>query len=212
MRKNSEKLPTLFHHGFTVKFFQRKRPECPFNSAVGKQLEQNAFGVSSTSCLDGCKYDPLPYFLVGDEIFPLTTCLMRPYPSSGKTESESVSNYQHSRARRVIENAFGILCSSSRIFFTPIIAKEENEEHIEAACIVLHNYLTSNGHSAYRPTGYCDYKTTCGEVVAGLWLRGSISISNIIPALRGGRPRDDALYMRDCLKAVNHPANSRGLQ
>ena len=50
-----------------------------FNSATGKQLEQNALGIPSAACLDGCKYDPLPYFLVGDEIFPLKTYLMRPY-------------------------------------------------------------------------------------------------------------------------------------
>ena len=60
------------------------------NSAMGKQLEQNALGIPSAACLDGCKYDPLPYFLVGDEIFPLKTYLMRPYPGSDITESESV--------------------------------------------------------------------------------------------------------------------------
>ena len=43
------------------------------NSAMGKQLEQNALGIPSAACLDGCKYDPSPYFLVGDEIFPLKT-------------------------------------------------------------------------------------------------------------------------------------------
>ena len=41
------------------------------NSALQKQLEQNALGIPSASCLDGCKYDPFPYFLVGNEIFPL---------------------------------------------------------------------------------------------------------------------------------------------
>ena len=146
---------------------------------------------------------------MGDEIFLLKTYLMRPYPGSGITESESIYNYRHSRARRVIENAFGILCSQWRIFFTPIIAKEENVEHVVAACIVLHNYLTSSGNSDYCPSGYCDYETTSGEVVAGQWRRGSNSTSNGISALRGRRPRDDALYMRDCLKEyLNSEAGS----
>ena len=30
VRKNSKKLPKLFHYGITVKFFKQKRPECPF--------------------------------------------------------------------------------------------------------------------------------------------------------------------------------------
>ena len=64
----------------------------------------------------------------------------------------------------------------------------------------IHNYLTSSGNSDYCTSGYCDYENTSGEVVAGQWRRGSNSTSNDISALRGRRPRDDALYMRDCLK------------
>ena len=30
VRKNSKKLPKLFHYGFAAKFFKQKRPECPF--------------------------------------------------------------------------------------------------------------------------------------------------------------------------------------
>jgi hypothetical protein len=45
------------------------------------------------------------------EVFPLKTYLMRPYPrSQSKGDNEkSIFNYGLSRARRVEENAFGIL-------------------------------------------------------------------------------------------------------
>ena len=35
MRKNSKKLPKLFHYGFAEKFFEQKRPECPFKQQYG---------------------------------------------------------------------------------------------------------------------------------------------------------------------------------
>ena len=81
------------------------------NSELGKKLEQGALSIPQATSLDGYLYDPLPYFLVGDEIFPLKTYLMRPYPGLTSTEKKSVYNYRDSRTRRVIENSFGILVS-----------------------------------------------------------------------------------------------------
>lgn len=53
--------------------------------------------------------NPVPYFIVGDEAFPLKPNLMRPYPSAqvrGDFDKRRL-NYRLSRARRVVENAFG---------------------------------------------------------------------------------------------------------
>ena len=56
------------------------------NSELGKKLEQGTLSIPQATSLDGCLYDPLPYFLVGDEIFPLKTYLMWPYPGSTLAE------------------------------------------------------------------------------------------------------------------------------
>lgn len=69
----------------------------------------------------------LPHVLIGDEAFPLTTFMMRPYPGKGGLNvDQRIFNYRLSRARRMIESTFGILVSQCRIFRKPIIANVEN--------------------------------------------------------------------------------------
>ena len=82
----------------------------------------------------------MPYYLLRDEIFPLNTWLMKPFPSD-LPEAEQMYNYRHSKARLHIENAFGILASRWRIFQRPMIGNVRNIQFWVLSSICLHTYI-----------------------------------------------------------------------
>jgi len=54
------------------------------------------------------------------------------------------SNKQLSRARRVVENAIGILAQKWRVFLRPIETDAETAERVLKAACCLHNYILRN--------------------------------------------------------------------
>lgn len=82
-------------------------------STFGKLFEQQNFDLPPATKLNDVDF---PYFLVADEAFPLKDYIMRSYPGKSLTNAQRIFNYRLSRARRIIENTFGILVSRWRVF------------------------------------------------------------------------------------------------
>lgn len=82
-----------------------------------------------------------PCFFVGDEAFQLSTKMMRPYSGQHLEAKKRIFNYRLSRARRIIENTFGILVSRWRVFRKPISMNPKTVDKIVMATICLHNFL-----------------------------------------------------------------------
>ena len=80
-------------------------------SAFGKALREENMALPHPSPSRETEGD-LPYCLVGDEGFPLHAYLIRTYPGKGLSEERHIFNYRLSRARRTIENAFGIFAAT----------------------------------------------------------------------------------------------------
>lgn len=57
----------------------------------------------------------MPFFLVGDDAFSLSENMQKPYGHRVLTREERILNYRLSRARRVSENAFGILANRFQV-------------------------------------------------------------------------------------------------
>ncbi|XP_046863169.1 putative nuclease HARBI1 [Xenia sp. Carnegie-2017] len=117
----------------------------------------------------GKRPNNVPYFLLGDEAFALNVNLMKPYPHRSAMGDEKVFNYRLSRARRIVENAFGILCARFRVLLKTLELNVENVIEVIRACLALHNYLISRNDTNYAPAGYLyDEDENC-IVMHGAW-------------------------------------------
>ncbi|CAH2009430.1 unnamed protein product [Acanthoscelides obtectus] len=132
------------------------------NSALYSDLENNIL--------------PTGGFLVGDDAFALKTYLLKPYSGTNLTRVQKIFNYRLSRARRIVENGFGILTSSFRIFQKPIPTDVNTTDKIIQASCALHNWLRLTSPSCYFPKDCVDVENIDSEtIVEGTWRRELIA-------------------------------------
>ena len=167
-------------------------------SELGKALEYNGLNLPESEPLANAnELGSIPYVIVADEAFPLKTNLMRPYPGRGLDNEKRIFNYRLSRARRMVECAFGILASKWRIFHRRICMLPENVERVVKATVVLHNMLLT--HQDEKRTRLLETRTT----------DTSETLTAIDGQVRRGvnRPKSEAVRVREAFKQYFNSAN-----
>jgi hypothetical protein len=144
----------------------------------GKAWMSNKVGAPKSSIIPGTN-KAMPNYLVGDAAFPLLSNMMRPYTKPRNrnfNDKERIFNYRLSRARRVVENAFGIMASRFRIFRKPIVAHVETLDVIIMASVCLHNFLCTRLPRKTALLG--DTENANGIVSPGQW-RSAGQVGNL---------------------------------
>ena len=84
---------------------------------------------------------PMPFAFLCDDAFALSSYMQKPFAHRQLTRAERIYNYRLSRARRVVENAFGIMANRWRVLLTTMCLKPDRAEKVVNACCSLHNWL-----------------------------------------------------------------------
>lgn len=128
------------------------------DSTLNIALENNTLGIPE-NCV-----------IIGDDAFPLRTNLLKPYSKTGLNNYEMIFNYRLSRARRVVENAFGILVWRFRIFSKPIDLQPKTIDKVIYAACSLHNWLRKTTPNSYIPPQAVDQEDfNNGNIIPGEW-------------------------------------------
>jgi hypothetical protein len=156
--------------------------------------------------------DPLDCFVIGDSAFQHHVWLQKGYALStmrklnAETIRRLIYNYRICRARRIVEDGFGLFAMEWRIFRTEIVAGETLLNLIISAACCLHNFLLADAEQRLRrkPNLVDHENTETGEIVDGTWRKdvGASLLGSVIyrSAGRARRTeRGDAVAQRERL-------------
>ena len=173
------------------------------NGDLGEKLREGTLGLPPNEPLPHDDAD-FPYFLVGDDAFGLKPNLMKPYGTRDNSRACRICNYRISRARRVVENAFGILTTRYQCFLGTLQLQPSNVEKLTRAAVCLHNL-----HRIRNPTAdnyVVDREGEDHELVDGAWREEMRHMLTIDRLPKGNYDLPTAKVIRDYLCAY---VNSR---
>uniref|UniRef100_A0A1Y1LAJ7 DDE Tnp4 domain-containing protein n=1 Tax=Photinus pyralis TaxID=7054 RepID=A0A1Y1LAJ7_PHOPY len=109
-------------------------------SYLSQAIRENSINFPPAKALPGRSLK-VPYVIVADDAFPLSERILKPYSSRNLNYECRIFNYRLSRARRMVESAFGILANRFRVLLNSINLSVDKVEVITLCSVVLHNFL-----------------------------------------------------------------------
>ena len=117
------------------------------STCLWKRIKDGSFLPDFTNSLEGVQ---IPQLIIGDSAFPFENWLMKPYTNAVLTPSQRYFNYRLSRARMVIEGAYGQLKGRWRILMRKSESAHTEVKNFTLACMVLHNVCLEMGDTIPR--------------------------------------------------------------
>ena len=137
----------------------------------------------------------VPLHIVGDNAFSLQTWLMKPFAHLSQLHHERVCSYRLSRARRTVENAFGLLQMRWRVFGTTIQLRPKVVRIITLCACVLHNLILQHQPPAAH---HIDREDQNYNMIPGSWREQENLMQRLITE-QGRNPSSKAKALRNYL-------------
>lgn len=119
------------------------------NGELKEAIDHNSINFPAPDAMTNDD-QPMPYFIAADDAFALRSWLMKPFSPRGMTDAQMIFKYRLSRARRIVDNAFGILAHRFRCLLTTLQQTPITATSILIDCVCLHNLLRAT--KSMRPT------------------------------------------------------------
>ncbi|KAK3767523.1 hypothetical protein RRG08_003956 [Elysia crispata] len=157
-------------------------------SRISTLLEEKQLdNPTATFKISGSDID-IPFMIIGDEAFPLKPYLMKPFAARTLNAKRRLYNYRHSRARRAVECAFGIMSRKFEVFQRPMRVQPDKAVLLTNAAVCLHNFIRRRDGNLVDSSSTVTY-----EVMEN---RGD-GMQPLAINARGGRATDEAIAIRD---------------
>ncbi len=115
------------------------------NSSLFRKGQEGSLVPTLTEMIEQCE---IPLVILGDPAYPLLKWLMKAYPDTGRlTLEQKTFNYRLSKARVVVEHAYGRLKARWRCLMKRNDTNICDIPNIVSACCVLHNICELRGES-----------------------------------------------------------------
>ena len=166
------------------------------NGPLRAGLENGTLGFPDSEPLPNDDI-PMPYFILVEDVLPLRSWLLKPYSHRGLSNEERIFNYRLSRARRVVENTFGILAHRWRCLLGTMQQSPDRAKVIVMAAMSLHNLMRMR--YPHLQNNDLDMEDEDGRQIPGAWRDGEV-LRDVDQAVGGNVANREGKKVRVYLK------------